>query len=194
MNPKRMYTSRHWKAWVIAALALAGGSIASAQETNHINQTDFSSFRIISQRNIFDPNRTARHRDRGGQSRKVADAFFLVGTMSYDKGNFAFFDGTHSEYRKILQSTGAIGDYQVTDIKPNSVKLEAGGRQVEMKVGTQMERQDEGGWRLVANSELPSASTETPASTTDDKANPSSSGEVNDVLRKLMQQREQEMK
>ena len=178
----------------MAALALARSFTASAQETNRVNQTDFSSFRIISQRNIFDPNRTARHRDRSGQSRKAADAFFLVGTMSYDKGHFAFFDGTRSEYRKVLQSTGAIGDYQVAEIQPNSVKLEAGGRQVEMKVGTQMERQDAGGWQLVANSELPSAAVDNTTSTANDTANPPSSGEVNDVLKKLMQQREQEMK
>ena len=119
---------RRGKIWAVAALAMANGFAASAQETNRASQTDFSAFRVISQRNIFNLNRTAR-RERN-RTQQVGDAFYLVGTMSYEKGTFAFFDGTGSEYRKILQNAGAIAGYKVVEITPTSVRLEIGGKQV----------------------------------------------------------------
>ena len=71
------------------------------------------------------------------------DAFALVGTMSYQKGTFAFFDGTSPEYRKVLERDGAIAGYKVAEITPNAVKLEAANKRVEMKVGTQMRHEGE---------------------------------------------------
>jgi len=125
-----------------------------------------------------------------------ADAFSLVGTMSYAKGTFAFFDGTSSEYRKALQLDDAIAGYKVTEITPNAVKLQAADKRVEMKVGTQMRKETEGGWQLVGQAELPANSAQDSAGSekSSDSAGSSSGGEVNDVLKKLMQQREQELK
>src|SRR5271167_1737375 len=94
-------TFRPWKILAITALAMAGGLTAQAQQTNRASEADFSSFQVISERNIFNPNRTARHRG-GNRPQPVADAFALVGTMSYAKGAFAFFDGTSSDYRKAV--------------------------------------------------------------------------------------------
>ena len=142
MNVNRTMTRlafRCWKIWAVAALALANGFAAPAQETNRATQTDFSAFRVISQRNIFNLNRTARRRERN-RTQQVGDAFYLVGTMSYEKGTFAFFDGTGSEYRKVLQNAGAIAGGNVVEITPTSVKLEIGGKQATMKIGTQIDR------------------------------------------------------
>ena len=183
---------RRGKIWAVAALAMANGFAASAQETNRASQTDFSAFRVISQRNIFNLNRTAR-RERN-RTQQVGDAFYLVGTMSYEKGTFAFFDGTGSEYRKILQNAGAIAGYKVVEITPTSVRLEIGGKQVTMKVGAQMRREDQAGWQLAANSELPQDPAATADSAPTEASSENSSGEANDVLRKLMQRREQELK
>jgi hypothetical protein len=184
---------RCWKIWAVVALAMANWFATPAQETNHVGQADFSAFRAISEKNIFNLNRTARRRGRN-QTRQANDAFYLVGTMSYEKGTFAFFDGTGSEYRKILQKAGAIAGYQVMEITPTSVKLETGGKQVTMKVGTQMHHEDQGGWQLVANSELPVNPAEDVVPADGDTTSSSSSGEPNDVLKKLMQRREQELK
>ena len=195
MNVNRTRTRlafRRGKVWAVAALALANGFVATAQETNRASQTDFSAFRVISQRNIFNANRTAR-RERN-RTQQVGDAFYLVGTMSYEKGTFAFFDGTGSEYRKVLQNSGAIAGFKVAEITPTSVRLEVGGKQVTLKVGAQMRREDQGGWQLAANSELPQEPAATADSASSDVSSESSSGEANDVLRKLMQRREQELK
>src|SRR5262249_468863 len=64
-------------------------------------------FRIVTERNIFDPNRGPAIRPRSGPTRST-DYFALVGTMSYEKGLFAFFDGTSSEYRKALKLGDSI--------------------------------------------------------------------------------------
>jgi hypothetical protein len=183
----------HWKVWTVIAVAMVNGLVASAQETNHTGQVAFSAFQVISQKNIFNLNRTGRRVGRG-RTQQGGEAFSLVGTMSYDKGTFAFFDGTGSEYKKVLQDSGAIAGYKVVEITPTSVKLEAGGKQVTMRVGTQMRREDRGSWQLVASSELPQPSVEDAAVTASDTSSSSSSDEPNDVLKRLMQRREQELK
>jgi len=120
------------------------------------------------------------------------DAFALVGTMSYQKGQFAFFDGTSEAYRKVLERDGVIAGYKVAEITPNAVKLEAANKRVELKVGTQM-RHEGTTWQLVAQSELP-VEAEAANNSASSSADSGSGGEVNDVLKKLMQRREQELK
>jgi hypothetical protein len=195
MNRKPTFIRRALRACKIVAIAvlvIADGFVAHAQQTNRTGQADFSNFQVISERNIFNPTRTARHRG-GGRAQPVADAFSLVGTMKYAKGSFAFFDGTTSEYRKALPNAGTIAGYKVTDITPTSVKLTAGDKQLTMKIGTQMRREARGAWQLVASSELPAATTETVDSASAEPAGDDSSAEGNDVLKRLMQRREQEL-
>ena len=184
--------------WTIIGLALTTGVTAVAQETNQVHQTGYAAFRIISDRNIFDQYRVARRHETGRPSGSTGewkgDAFSLVGTMSYAKGEFAFFTGTNSEYRRVVRPDGAIAGYTVTEIRPQSVKLENDGQTVEMKVGTELRRNDDGGWQLVAASELPAASGGQAAASPAEQAPSSSGGQANDVLEKLMQQREQELK
>jgi hypothetical protein len=185
-------TFRPWKFMAITALVMAGSLTVRAQQTNRTNQVDFSGFQVISERNIFNPNRTARHRH-GDRPRSEADAFSLVGTMSYTKGTFAFFDGTSSDYRKVVQNAGTIAGYKVTDITPNAVKLANGDKQLVMKVGTQMRREEKGSWQLAATSELPVETVENADAAAAEPSASDSSNEGNDVLKRLMKQREQEL-
>ncbi len=185
--------------WIIVGFALATTRPTVAQETNAVSATDFSAFRVISQRNIFDPNRAPRRRGdgRANSSRpQAADAFSLVGILSYAKGDFAFFDGTQSEYRKILEPSGQIAGYTVAEITPSVVKLTNDHRLVEMRVGAQLRRDDANGWPLVASAPAPDAAaaeTAAPAAAEPPAATTAAS-EPNEVLRRLMQQREQELK
>src|ERR1041385_6179537 len=70
-----------------------------AQSSNSPSRLHFSSFRIITERNIFNPRRSARYvpTERTRRPSTRTDSFALVGTMSYEKGFFAFFDGSSSE-------------------------------------------------------------------------------------------------
>src|SRR2546425_1235805 len=62
---------------------------ARAQDSNSTSRLDYSSFRIVSERNIFNPNRSSRsnRNTRTDSERRVKiESFALVGTMSYEKG------------------------------------------------------------------------------------------------------------
>jgi len=173
---------------------LATGLVGRAQNTNTVARPDYQSFKIITDRNIFDPNRSSRSsrtRTEGPKPARV-ESFALVGTMSYENGTYAFFDGTGSSYRKAIKTGDTIAGYKVADISADHVKLEANGQQIELSVGVQMKKQDEGEWQLAGRAE--SFGTSSPATATAEKTDSASGGEESDVLKKLMQKREQELK
>jgi hypothetical protein len=200
-----------YKFWAALALALANGYFAAAQSTNVPGPTDYSRFTaFITGRNIFNPNRYARssptYHPPTPPSRPLP-AFTLVGTMSYTKGMFAFFDGNQSNLRKVLypSDTNGIAGFTVAEITSTNVTLQsADKKQTEnLKIGDTM-RQEGNTWQLASrggysgrtsygDSAAPvvdSASPDTSAGTTSG----SSALEGNDVLKRLMQQRQQELK
>ncbi len=180
---------------VLAALGalLANGRPAAAQTTNAPAVVDYSSFRLIADRNIFDPNRFP-HTTRGHrQVSRSAPGFSLVGTMTYTNGLIAFFDGSDPDYRKVLSVNGTIAGYQVTVITLNGVKLSSTNKPVELAVGGQM-RWESGEWQEAGAGELPAPAAETESPAADQPSTSPSTSEPNDVLKKLMQQREQEQK
>jgi hypothetical protein len=187
--------------WLAATLVLANVLADAQQQSTNSAPTDFSAFQIISQRNIFDPNRYPRTvRVRTRINRDVVPTFSLAGTMSYRKGMFAFFDGTSSVYRRALQEGGTIAGYTVTKITLDGAQLESGGKKIEMQVGAAM-RQEGDGWQLSAPGEWSGspAATETEnenssPTETAPAANAGAGGDVNDILKRMMQQREQELK
>jgi hypothetical protein len=77
------------------------------------------------------------------------ESFALVGTMVYEKGTFAFFEGNSSEFTKALKANGIIAGYKVVDILANAVKLEIDGKITEMPIGSGMRREDQGTWKVV---------------------------------------------
>jgi hypothetical protein len=197
------------KTWLVAGFALANGFFAAAQSNGVPGDTDYARFsQFITDRNIFDPNRYPRSqrgrttytRTRTRTRTAGAPEFSLVGTMSYSKGMFVFFDGNSSDLKKILAGGGSIADYTVQDVTSTSVKLVgADKKEIVMQLGDQMQ-QEGGSWQLVHPAELssgPAAATdnENPATTTEpDAVAPSPSLQANDVLKRLMQLREQELK
>src|SRR5689334_19659407 len=105
MNLRRRLTWRG-AARLCAVVAFALFSCAldlTAQTNNNNSAPTYDSFNIISQRNIFDPNRRGIQAWHAPAPSHNPDIFTLVGTMSYAKGKFAFFDGTKSDYKKVLE-------------------------------------------------------------------------------------------
>ena len=183
------------------ALVSAGspGQANGAAGTNGARASlDYSAFKIIVDRNIFDPNRFPHAGPRPIASKpKSFDSVTLVGTMSYEKGTFAFFDGTSSEYKKALKLTDSIAGYRVTNIAPNAVKLATGTNEVELSVGGQLRREENGPWLLAGQSmsyaSTPgSTSASGAASTTTAGSAAAASGADSDIIKKLMQRREKE--
>jgi len=183
------------------SLALGAGFLANAQSTNDADATDYDSFQIIVQRNIFDPNRYPHtshyHRESPG-----VPTFSLAGTMSYRKGMFAFFSGTSDDYQKVLQQGGTIAGYTVAKITFDDVQLQSSGKTIDMKVGSAM-RLEGSDWELSAPGEWGATSTtETPSDNPSANQNtdatstppPSPDSAPNDILKRLMEQRQQELK
>jgi len=188
-NPLR---SSAWL-WAILLLVFATGRSGLAQSTNPVARLDYQTFKIITDRNIFDPNRSSRatRRTEGPRPAKI-ESFALVGTMSYENGTYAFFDGSGSSYRKGVKAGETIAGFKIADISANSVKLQTNGHEIELNVGMQMKKQDEGEWQLSGRAE--SFGTSSPATTATEKTDGAPGGDESDVLKKLMQKREQELK
>jgi hypothetical protein len=145
--------------WALMALAHAGGFSALAQATNTVNPKDFEAFKIITDRNIFDVNRrppVARGTPRPPPA--IVETFVLTGTMSYEGGLFAVFDGSGSEYHKLLGPGGKIASYTLDEITHDFVKLSSGTNELELKVGMQMRRSENGKWSVGERGDISFAS------------------------------------
>ena len=193
---------------LILALVLTGGFGARARSAGDVpGPTDYAAFsRFVTERNIFDPNRqphyTTRPRVRTRTHSPSAPAFTLVGTMAYEKGLFAFFNGNSDELRQALPVTGQIAGYTVTDIAYGRVTLETTNTatnataKVELKVGDVM-REENGRWQFAGAGDIVMDNSPAPDSSTPESASPApaaspAAGEPNDILKRLMQKREQE--
>lgn len=203
-----------WPAWLITLMVVGGGLEVSAQSTNNppatnsqlprveavAPQMDDSAFRIIAERNIFNANRSGGLVRAPSRRPGVVEFFTLVGTMAYQKGTFAFFQGSSSELTKVIKTNDVIAGQKLVAIDPNGVKLEADGKDVELPVGSQMRREDQGAWQVAevgpgqgadaSSSSGPVA--ETSGSGGQSIASASSSNSQSDILKRLMERRAKE--
>ncbi len=142
--------------WLLAlsATVLVPGP-AHGQSSNNPARLDYSRFNVIAERNIFNSRRyghsSTTRRDSRPNTR--SESFTLVGTMSYEKGLFAFFDGTSSEYRKVAKPDDTIAGCKVVGIESSLVKLSSGTNQFELPIGRQMRKQ-EAEWQLAPTADL----------------------------------------
>jgi hypothetical protein len=166
-----------------------GGARSGSTGTNSGSAFEYAAFQMVADRNIFNPNRTARSGPSPVQA-KTVEAFALVGTMSYEKGIFAFFDGTSSDYKKVLKPNDTIAGYKLVAISTDSAKLMLNTNVLELTLGTQMRRRDDGSWERSSNSESYPASSATSASSSATDA--ASSGAESDIIKKMMMRREKE--
>jgi hypothetical protein len=191
-----------------AAVATANTTSATntTTNTNAISGTDFSSFKIITERNIFSANRSGRVSS-GGPNRKVTkvDSFTLVGTVDYSKGVFAIFDGSSSSYRKTVKMGDSFAGFKIKDVDLDHVTIgTTNGADTVLHVGTQMRRVDDGEWAIgtgpapqIAKTSAPGDDSEGPKAADSDSENskePAPSADTSDVLKKLMQKRKAEVK
>ena len=109
----------------------------------------FDTFRLVSDRNIFNPNRTGR-RDRNNEDQPPrVDVISVVGTMESDRGLRAFFDGSESSFRRAVRVGESVDKFKVTKISPNVVDLERDGKSLSVAVGQQLRRPEGADWDLV---------------------------------------------
>src|ERR1044071_4366057 len=101
---------------LVAASALAQSDSknsttgTSNPTANASTRAPFSAFKIITATNIFNTKRQRNYvpsANPGYVRPRSVESFGLVGVMTYDKGPFAFFEGSASEYQK--EANGQIG-------------------------------------------------------------------------------------
>jgi hypothetical protein len=169
---------------------------AAAEETNTFAPNDLRFYKIVSERNIFNPRRSGRSPATAKPKPVKIDTFTLVGALTYEKGRVALFDGSSSEFRKSLKAGEKIAGFKITEVTLDHVKLmSTNNTALNLRIGSQMKRQDEGEWFLNSKSEpYTSAASSNSTSTASTQSESSSSGgDESDILKKLMQQREQEL-
>lgn len=178
--------------FVLSVSVFAGDTntqaVASAPAGN-----SFEAFRIIAQRNIFNPNRSnGMSRDENPQAARTVrnESFTLVGTMLYDDTQLAFFDSSSPGYKKVLKPGESIAGYKLTQIEPNHVKLTLDEKLVDLRIGQQMRREEEGEWSVSGHSAV---ETSTDAETSNTESAPAASGDEDEVLKRLMKKREEEL-
>ena len=194
---------------IILALALAVAASAWAQTNGNQTPgpTDYAQFsRFVATRNIFDPNRQPHSpstRTRTTRTTRThspsTPAFTLVGTMSYEKGWFAFFSGNSDELKQVLPAGKKIAGYTVTQVSQGRVTLAAADPKgnLQLRIGDVM-RQENGKWELSGSGEVPAGdSSSTPeaasaASSESPAAASTPASEPNDILKKLMEKRAKE--
>lgn len=185
--------------WFVLAIciALLGRFDAVAQETNSASPNELRYYKVITERNIFNPRRSGRAPATAKPKPVKIDTFTLVGALTYEKGHIALFDGSSSEFRKSLKVGEKIAGFKVTEVSLDHVKLIAtNNTALNLRIGSQMKRQDEGEWFLNSKNEpyTSASSSSSSSSGASEKSEPSSSGgDESDILKKLMQQREQEL-
>lgn len=129
----------------------ASAPVPTAVAGSRADGFDEASFRIISERNIFNANRSGGSPPRASSfsSRPRRTEFFsLVGTMAYEKGAFAFFEGSSSELTRVLKPDGLIAGHKLVEVYADSVKMDVDGKELELPIGSQLRREDEGAWHV----------------------------------------------
>jgi hypothetical protein len=158
----------------------------------------FETFRLVSDRNIFNPNRTGRRDRSSEETAPRLDQINLVGTMESDRGLRAFFDGSSAAFRKALRAGDSIESFKITQVSPSGVELERDGKALSLRVGQQLRRPEGGEWNLisadVARSEAAAAAAKASAGKIDPTAPVAIPANADDVTRRLMEKRNKDLK
>ncbi len=172
---------------------------APNQPTAVVDELSYEAFKLINDRNIFSSTRTrssAREENRNQPKKVRVDKFALVGTMSYFKGTFAFFDGSDSGYRKSVKIGDKVAGFEIQGISQDSAKLVAGTNTVVLKVGTGMQREEEADWQASSSPggfETVSTKSEKTEKSEGGSSEASGGGE-SEILKRLLEKREKELK
>jgi hypothetical protein len=147
---------RNWSRLLLGGLAALwmGQALAADSTSNAPPARSLAAFKLITERNIFNPNRRVGIPEGSRSSQTVrpvrTEGISLTGTMIYEQGSYAFFDGSETKYRAALQCSNTLAGLTLVEIGPNQVKFLTGSNTLELPIGMQLKRRDEGPWLLVA--------------------------------------------
>lgn len=143
--------------WIgIISLILGwGGFSVFSEETPSIpeEKTGLESFKLIWERNIFNPNRQKPLDPSQIVERKEApqiETFTLIGTMIKGASSYAFFQGSNSLYNTVLGVGDQIAGHIISEISTSGILLKSEETPQVLTVGQGMSRQEQGAWSVSA--------------------------------------------
>jgi hypothetical protein len=149
----------------------------------------FSTFQLIGNLNIFNPNRVGYV---PGSAQPHSDTIAFVGTMDSTKGRLAFFNSSNASFRKAMGQGAMIADFTVTRIEPDRVELTKDSKSTWLAMGQQLRRPPGGEWEPGAGGSL---AAEAGSSAGPDNASaPAIPAGADDVVKRLMEKRQQQLK
>lgn len=175
------------KAGPAAPAAATAGKAAPAAP---LPPSNFESFAVILEKNIFNPGRVGRVRATEDRSVRT-DTISLVGTVRNGDAHVALFDSPDAAFRRNLRAGESVGEFKVREISGEGVVLVRHDQPLTLKVSHQLRRPEGGDWSVVAPpAEVPPAggliSAAPSAAAIPDNAS--------EVLKRLMKQREKQLK
>ncbi len=175
------------------------GQEESGSETGGYEYPPYESFAVIFQSNIFDPNRRPARREEQPEipPRRDPDEAILTGTMITEDDAFAFFNGSRSDFRAVVSTGNTYAGFTIAAIEKTKVILTKENAAMTLPVGMALIKEEDGEWEI----STPSKSNRSLAYEREDRDNhggaqekSTESGDVqNDVLKRLMEQRKQEV-
>ncbi|MBX3729530.1 MAG: hypothetical protein KF858_10130 [Candidatus Sumerlaeia bacterium] len=130
---------------LVAVVATAQGPRPSTARSS------FDEYRLITERNIFNPNRRAPSARPSGPTRTPAPVvrnILLTGTLVSGNGPVAFFHDDGREHSGARRERDAVVGWTIESITTKGVVVFDGTRRQEWAVGTPMRRIADGNWYL----------------------------------------------
>ena len=107
-----------------------------------------ASFKLIQERNIFDPERRKPREMR--RERPVEppreESFTLLGTMSYGERILAFFEGTQRDWSGAVELGKEVAGHTLKEVGFDNVLLELKGESIALQVGAGRSKRGDADW------------------------------------------------
>jgi hypothetical protein len=177
---------------LLAALSLA----CLAQETNSVEGLDFDSFKIITQRNIFDPTRSGRRVGRERPQLRI-ERVLLVGTVVDPREEAAQFTGAGVP-DKFLKVGDSLKDLKVVQITEDGVRLKGQSNTfvLDFEKRRSLRREENGPWQGSSDISDPapvaSANADEAGSSASTPALKPASGPDSDIIERLRKRKMEE--
>lgn len=155
------------------------------------DKQSFEEFRIIRERNIFDPLRREPQKEVRTPPRDETtppEQIRLLGVFLNGREAAIFFEGSQSSYNGEWKRGDIIAGFRIGEVQTNGVVLENKGQKIDLSVGSGMTKNDMDEWKIGVSQSYSAKAPEREKTTSSDTKN---EGE-NDILKKLMEKRRQE--
>jgi hypothetical protein len=158
----------------------------AATATKAVSPADsFEAFRIIAEKNIFNPNRVGLTRATTEAKPPRVDEIALVGTVEFGGKRVALFESAEVAFRKTVAEGETLGEFTVRRVGNEGVDLVRGDQVLALRVAQRLRRPEGADWSVVAAPDAPRPEA---------SSAPAIPADASDVLKRLMRQREKQLK